>query len=185
MRAKRQHNKESGMAMVLVITILAALLGIAAVGLSLQLNSTKSTALVKDTRAALYCAEAGLAGARATLVANRDTWGDVLSGTTVTWYNSVPPIDETDPTLLPLGISGDIDGDAATFDYSVTIRDDGDDGDPLTDNNDTIVVTSTCVLYSNTAPASVTEVVSLLGQGGGYNNQGGQGEKGDGNATGQ
>ena len=161
------------MAMVLVITILAALLGIAAIGLSLQLNSTKSTGLIKDTRAALYCAEAGLAAARATLIANREEWGDVLNGDPVTWYST------TDPE----GITGDADGDGVTGDYSVTIRDDGDDTVFTTDDNDTIIVTSTCLLYETTAPASVIEVISMLGQGHAYRNQSGQGSGNTGNAN--
>jgi Tfp pilus assembly protein PilX len=170
MRAKRQNNRESGMAMVLVITILAALLGIAAIGLSLQLNSTKSTALIKDTRAALYCAEAGLAASRVTIIANRNDWNDILDGTGAPWYSAV----------APLGLTGDANGDGTTGDYSVTFVDDGDDADPATDSNDTIVITSTCLLFP-TAPASVTEVVSLLGQGHVYRNQGGGGAGNTGN----
>jgi hypothetical protein len=165
MQAKREHNKESGMAMVLVITILAALLGIAAVGLSLQLNSTKSTSLVKEQRAALYCAEAGLAGARSTLIKNRGEWEDVLDGPGFpTWYAN------------PLGITGDIDGAPVTVDYSVTIRDDGEaDGDLTADTNNTIIVTSKCLRYDSTAPVTVIEVLSVLPQGHSYRDQSGQG----------
>jgi Tfp pilus assembly protein PilX len=156
------------MAMVLVITILAALLGIAAVGLSLQLNSTKSTTLIKDKRSALFCAEAGLAKARAVLVQNRNTWNDVLDGTGAPWYSTVDP----------LGITGDANGDLADGDYTVTIRDDGDDTDPTTDTNNTIIVTSTCLLFPNSAPATVLEVLAIVPTGQAYSDQANQGSAG-------
>ena len=161
------------MAMVLVITILAALLGIAAIGLSLQLNSTKSAGLVKSTRSSLYCAEAGLQAARATIVANRATWNDVLATAT------------TNPTWYGAGISGDFDNDGTGGDYLVTIKDDGDDGDPDTDDNDTIVVTSVCTnpALANVAPATVIELISLKGQGHTYRAQSGCGPGNTGNCN--
>ena len=170
MRLKRQHNNESGMAMVLVITILAALLGIAAVGLSIQLNSTKSTSLIKDKRAALFCAEAGLANAREILIQNRGEWSTVLSGTATGWYNL--------STGAPLGITGDADNQGGAQDYTVTIRDDGDDTDPASDQNNTIIVTSTCLLYASTAPATVLEVLSIVPAGNQYADQANQGSAG-------
>lgn len=166
--------------MVLVITILAALLGIAAIGLSLQLNSTKSTALVKDSRASLYCAEAGLAAARAALIQNRSDWNNVLDGSSIgTWYVLPPAIPPEE-----VGIVGDLDGiGPLTADYSVVIRDDADGDNNLDrDNNDTIIVTSTCLLYP-TAPATVTEIISLMGRGQAYRNQSGQGSGNTGNAN--
>ena len=173
MRLTLQRNRESGMAMVLVITILAALLGIAAVGLSMQLNSTKSTGLVKDKRAALYCAEAGLATARQTLILNRSDWDDVLAGIQPAggWYNITTPTD-------PLGMTGDADGLGTADDYTVTIRDDGDDTDLTTDSNNTIIVTSTCLLYADRAPATVIEVLAIVPTGLQYGDQGNQGPLG-------
>lgn len=168
MQAQRQKHDESGMAMVLVITVLAALLAIGAIGLSLQLNSTKSATLVKDNRAALYCAEAGIAKARNVLVANRSVWNDLLDG---------------NPNALPwYPITGDIDGDGVD-DYSVTIRDDGDDTTLTADSNDTIIVTSACTKFLPAAPATVIEVISMQGQGNEYRNQSGQGAGNTGNAN--
>lgn len=167
MRANRQNNQQSGMAMVLVITILAALLGIAAIGLSLQLDSTKSAGLIRDSRTSLYCAEAGLAAARETLITNYSDWNKVLDGTGAPWYSATPP----------LGITGDANKDgAATADFSVTFTDDGEeDGDTTVDSNQTIIVTSTCLLYPR-APTQVIEVLSLLaGAGCAYRDQAGQG----------
>ena len=165
------------MAMVLVITILAALLGIAAVGLSIQLNSTKSIGLIKDTRASLYCAEAGLQAARDIIVSNRKDWNKVLSNTPgLSWYQ-YPDGGPTNPE----GITGDADGDGITNDYSVTFVDDGDDADPTTDDNDTIVVTSKCLLYDDMTPVSITEVLSLRGLGHIYRNQSGGGPGNTGN----
>jgi Tfp pilus assembly protein PilX len=161
------------MAMVLVITILAALLGIAAIGLSLQLDSTRSAGLIRDSRTSLFCAEAGLAAARETLITNYPEWNDVLNGVPVTWYDAT-----LRPDGLPYGITGDADGDnlAPNQDFSVTFTDDGeDDGDTTVDNNQTIIVTSTCLLYPKT-PTQVIEVLSLLaGAGCAYRDQAGQG----------
>ena len=159
--------------MVLVITILAALLGIAAVGLSLQLNSTKSTTLIKESREALFCAEAGLAAGRNVITTNRSDWNDVLAGNAISWYSN------TDPK----GFTGDADNDGVGGDYWVTIEDDGEaDGDKAVDSNDTIIVKSTCVLFPN-SPASVIEVISLRGIGHAYRSQSGQGSGNTGNAN--
>ena len=164
----RTRNSQSGMAMVLVITVLAALLAVGAIGLSLQLGSTKSAGLVKDSRSALYCAEAGIAAARNILTANRSIWNDLLDGDP-----------SNDPAWYP--ITGDIDNDGIA-DYSVTVRDDGDDTDPTTDDNDTIIVISVCTKYTD-APSSVMEVISMQGQGHSYRNQSGQGSGNTGNAN--
>lgn len=166
------RNSESGMAMVLVITVLAALLAIGAIGLSLQLNSTKSAGLAKDSRSALYCAEAGIAAGRNLLAANRAVWDDILDTDPLNnpdWYDPVT------------GILGDIDNDGVN-DYSVTIKDDGDDTNLAADSNDTIVVMSVCTKYSNT-PISVTEVISMRGGGHSYRAQSGQGSGNTGNAN--
>lgn len=165
------RNSESGMAMVLVITVLAALLAVGAIGLSLQLNSTKSATLVKDSRSALYCAEAGIAAARNILTANRAVWNDLLA------WNADNTL--TKPVWYP--ITGDIDDDGV-MDFTVTIRDDGDDLDPLTDFNDTIIVVSVCTKYGD-SPSSVMEVISLQGGGHSYRNQSGQGSGNTGNAN--
>lgn len=166
---ERTRNSESGVAMVLVVTVLAALLAVGAIGLSLQLDSSKSASLVKDSRSSLYCAEAGIAKARLLLTANRDLWNNLLDADTT-----------NDPVWYP--ITGDIDADTVD-DYTVTVRDDGDgDDDPTTDFNDTIIVESVCTKF-DTAPATVLEVISMLGQGFGYRNQSGQGAGNTGNAN--
>ncbi len=166
---RTSRNRESGMAMVLVITVLAALLAIGAIGLSLQLDSTKSTSLVKDSRSALYCAEAGIAFARNELTANRNIWNDLLDADTA-----------NDPPWYPL--VGDYDQDGVN-DFSVTVRDDGDDTDLTTDSNDTIIVVSVCTKFLPRAPSTVMEVISMQGQGFSYRNQSGQGAGNTGNAN--
>jgi hypothetical protein len=182
MKRRRQKNSESGMAMILVITIMATLLAVGAVGLSLQLNDTKTTRLVKSHRASLFCAESGLAAARNILTSNRSAWNDMLddlqTGTDVN--NNDPAFYKNGTTI---GITGDIDVPAdGEDDYVVTIRDDGDDTDFATDSNDTIIVESTCTKFSN-APATVIEVISMEGQGNAYRNQSGQGPGNTGNAN--
>lgn len=154
--------------MVLVITMLAALLAVGAVMLSLQVNSTKSTALVKDSRSALYCAEAGIAFARNQLTASQSIWNDLLAG--------------NPPAGFQYPLTGDFDQDGVD-DFSVTIRDDGDDTDLTTDSNTTIIVISECTKFAGKAPATVMEVISMQGQGFSYRNQSGQGAANTGNAN--
>lgn len=180
MISNRNVNKQAGMAMVLVITILAALLAIGAIGLSLQLNSTKSTKLIKESRASLYCAEAGLAAARSLLVSNASSWNTILTETPnavpafPAWYPISRSLDDDDG-------SGIIDDVGDSDDYEVTIADDGDDNDPLTDINRTIVVTSTCL--NDSVPSTIIEVISLGAEGDAYRNQSGQGVGNTGNAN--
>lgn len=136
------------MAMVLVITVLAALLAVGAVLLSLQLNSTRSTSLLLDRRQAHYCAEAGLQMGQAIVPQKLSEWNDVLDG-------------EPFPTWYPL--RGDIDGDG-TNDYEVTIEDNVDESgslanDPERDNDLSVLVISKCIKWPNSIPKTLMTLV--------------------------
>lgn len=141
--------------MVLVMTILVALLAGGAVALYIQFTDTKSTALVKTSRASLYCAEAGLSYATELVLDNYGTWGDALNGTPFpAWYDV--------PAGGAPGIEADIDDppDGAN-DFRVTILDDIDEfavADPFRDNNLKILVKSKCIKY----PESASQVVQVI-----------------------
>ena len=133
-RAPRSVNPESGLAMVIVLTILAALLAGGAIALVLQLSSTKGAGLVKTQRAAMYCAEAGLAQARATMQNSYALWGQIIDGDA-----------SNDPPWYP--ISGDLDDPPdGVDDYTVTVRDDEDESpaadDPQVDSNQRVFIVS-------------------------------------------
>lgn len=171
----RSSNPESGMAMVVVVTILAALLAGGAVALVLQVGNTKQAGLVKSQRAAMYCAEAGLVAARGALSATPSLWNALLDADP-----------DNNPSWYPhgVGVTGDIDqppdGDV---DYQVVVRDDDDgDGDPESDANARIYVISRCIKYPNT-PAEIVELIDMSGAGHTYRNQAGQGPGNTGNAN--
>jgi hypothetical protein len=169
-RSRASHSQESGFVIVLVMTILAALLVAGAIALSLQLGATRQAGLVKSSRSALYCAEAGLQFARDVLIDNRASWSLILDADA-----------SNDPVWYP--ITGEIDEPAdGALDYQVTVRDDGDDTNLAADSNDTIIVVSRCTKYAD-APAEVMEVISMTGSSHAYRAQAGQGPGNTGNAN--
>ena len=142
------------MAMVLVITVLAALLAVGALLLRLQLNSTNSTSLLLDKRQAHYCAEAGLAMGQAIVPTKLSEWNDVLDGSPFpSWYP----------------IRGDIDGDGID-DYEVTIKDNVDESgsltnDPTRDNDLAVFVISECIKWPDSPKRLMTLVKYQVGTG--------------------
>lgn len=155
---RRARDPEAGVAMVVVITILAALLAGGAVALTLQLGSTRQTAVVKSSKTAMYCAEAGLASARFTIQANYQLWNQLLD---------TDP--DNDPSWYP--IEGDIDDPPdGVNDYIVTVYDDDDDADKNSDINSAVFIRSRCVKYPQT-PAEILELMSLSGDTHCYSNQ--------------
>lgn len=149
-----KRNSQRGSAMLVTMILMAALLAGAAVLVSLQLSSNRSTELTRTGISALYCAEAGLQATRATVVANQSAWGSNL-GTGV------------EPTFLS-AISHDVNGDgvgiaAAGGDFTVTLED-NDDEQSGSDNQGSdfdgkIYLVSTCNLYPDT-PREVRELLS-------------------------
>jgi hypothetical protein len=146
----RQNDHQSGAAMVLVLTILAALLAGGAIALTLQRGSTQSSGLTASNRRSLYCAEAGLSAARQFVLVNTSNWDAMLDdvvGTSSTYDNN--------PEGFP--IEGDIDDDGEV-DYEVTVRDDDDDAVATTDVNGRIFLVSKCIKW----PAYESEVLELI-----------------------
>lgn len=171
----RRVDPEAGLAMVVVVTVLAALLAGGAVALVLQLGSTKQAGLIKNQRAAMFCAEAGLVDARSILQANVGAW---------------PALLDTDATNNPswyphgVGMTGDIDSPLdGEPDYVVVVRDDGDgDGDPNLDSNGRLFIVSRCIKYPET-PSEILAYIDMSGGGHAYRNQAGQGPGNTGNAN--
>ena len=167
----RSHDPQRGSAMILVVTIIAALTAGAGVMVYLQLQSTRSAALVVGGRGALYCAEAGLATAR-----------DIFGANAASWNAMIDADPANDPTWYPL--TGDIDGDNQS-DYTVTLRDNDDelpplDNDPAKDNDSRVFIVSTCTKYPNT-PRTILELVTYQSGGIAYRNQSGGGAGNTGN----
>jgi hypothetical protein len=170
-----RRSTESGAAMMLVVTLLAALLAGGALAIYLEVSDTRATSYVPAARRSLYCAEAGLAAARPIVGANYATWVDVLDGNP-----------ENDPPWYP--ITGDIDDPPdGVPDYEVAIRDNDDElapaaNDPTHDNDLEIFVVSTCIKYPD-SPREVLELVMYKGGGAVYRNQSGQGSGNTGNTN--
>jgi hypothetical protein len=131
---------------------MAALLAGAAVLVSLQLGSSRSTELTRTGISALYCAEAGLTATRATIAANQSAWG--------TWLGTGnEPTFIQDPT-----VEHDLNGDT-TNDFIVTLEDNFDDIPPATQNQNAdsdgkIYIVSRCLMYPDT-PREVRELISF------------------------
>lgn len=154
--------------MLVSMIVMAALLAGATALVSLQMRSTRGAGMTRSTISAVYCAEAGLVRARATVAANYASWNGSLGQT-------------TEPSWLS-GIDHDVDGDGVA-DFAITLRDNFDDTpeDPAVDNDLTVYLVSTCTKYPDT-PAEVTELVRFNAGGNCYQAQlGGCG--GNGNAN--
>ena len=171
----RASPRERGVAMFIVIAVMSSLMMVALLAIYLTVTETESTSYATDAKASLYCAEAGLAKARALLVANYAAWPTILdadASNDPAWYPVVGDID------LP------VDG---INDFSVTIRDNEDEpvgtpNDPTHDNDMRIYVVSKCTRYPET-PREVTELIFYQAGGASYRNQSGQGAGNTGNAN--
>jgi len=139
-----RHN-ERGSAMLITMILISALLAGAAVLISLQLASNRSTDLTRTGISALYCAEAGLTAARTIIAANQPLWNASLgSGTEPTWLS---------------GVDHDIDDDGAA-DFVITLEDNPDEATPIpnVDADGRIFIVSRCIKYPD-VPKVVKELV--------------------------
>jgi hypothetical protein len=161
MRNAFSRDRERGSAMLVTLILVAALLGGAAVMVSTQLASNRSTDLVRTGLAAADCAEAGLAAARSVVTANYGQWaGSIGTG--------------TEPSWLASAINHDLDGDGAA-DFTITLQDNDDELPPATndktrDNDLRIFVVSRCIKYDE-VPREVQELLQYSGGGSCYQSQ--------------
>jgi len=146
------RNSERGSAMLVAMILMAALLAGAAVLVSLQLSSNRSTELTKTGINALYCAEAGLTATKATVAINQPDWATYLgTGNQPSWLDSP-------------AINHDIPGIGDTDDFTVTLEDNfdetsGSDADDV-DTDGKIYVVSRCTAFPDT-PREVRELITF------------------------
>ncbi len=164
-----RRTSQRGSAMLVTMIVVSALLAGAAVLVSMQLASSKSTDLERNGLASLYCAEAGMTLAQPVIIANYSQW----AGSLCTTMPSCP-----EPPWLTTGFNHDLDGDGIS-DVTVYIKD-NDDSDPslANDTDNTIFIVSTCTKYPDT-PKQVEELINYTptptcyaGQQGGCNGRG-------------
>jgi hypothetical protein len=152
------RNPERGSAMLMTMIIITALLAGGAVLTSVTTKSFRGAELTRTGMTSLYCAESGLAVARAAVMTNYGGWNAALAaGTEPAWLASV---------------DHDIDNDGSN-DFRITLKDNDDEtgpNDPTVDNDLQVFVVSTCVKYSEVQTA-VTELVRFNGGGNCYQAQ--------------
>jgi hypothetical protein len=166
-----RQSAERGAAMTITMMLVLALLAAGALAFYLSMADTHSAIYVTQSRGALFCAEAGLSGAR-----------DYVSSSAGEWPQMLDTDTGNDPAGYP--VEGDLDGDGNN-DWRVTIRDNDDEyptDDPNVDTDGTIFMVSTCLGYPDT-PREVLEMISFSGGGTNYRDQSGQGAGGSNNAN--
>lgn len=146
--------------MMVTMILIAALLAGAAVLVSIQMTSNKSTELNRAGTQSLYCAEAGLSASRTAVATNSGNWNTALA--TATAANSY----RVTPTWLSsTAFSHDIDG-VAGDDFTVAIMDDDDEtsgsNDKTVDINQRVYIVSTCTKYPDNQQ-TVMELVEYVG----------------------
>jgi hypothetical protein len=168
-----RRDPQRGGALIVVMIILTSLIAGTGIALYVHLNQTRGAGIVRQGRDATYCAEAGLARARARIAENQPLWGSMLDTNA-----------SNDPSWYP--ITGDVDGDGVP-DFQVTIRDNDDEAppaplDPTVDNDLVVFLVSRCTRF-NEVPREIVEMVFHDGAGAGYRDQSGQGSANTGNVN--
>ena len=140
--------------MLVTLIVIIALLAGAAVLVSLQMSANRSVDLTKSETSALYCAEAALAAARPVVANNYTQWGTALAASAGG--------NLSEPGWLAAGIgSHDLDADG-NADFTVYLRDNGDEGtstdDPAVDKDLQIFIVANCIRYPDT-PKQLSELV--------------------------
>jgi hypothetical protein len=166
---------ERGAAVALIMVLVSSLLAGGALAVYLAVGDTRASSYTSSSRGALFCAEAGLASARALIGASYASWPLLLDGDP-----------GNDPSWYP--IRGDIDSPTdGVNDYEVTVRDNDDEmapavNNPRRDNDLKVFVVSKCTRHSDT-PRQVLELLTYTGGGTVYRNQSGQGASNAGNVN--
>lgn len=168
-----KRDPQRGSAMIISLVLVAGMLAGAAVLISLQLASNKSTDLSRQGMSALHCAEAGLVAARPLIAPNYASWNTALAaGETV------------EPAFLA-SVDHDLDDDGSN-DFVIYLKDNDDELppsplNPAADNDLRVFVISRCIKYPDT-PKAVAELVQYSGGGTCYQSQqGGCGGNNNGN----
>jgi hypothetical protein len=173
------RNSQRGSAMLVTMIVISSLIAGAAVLVSMQLASNRSSDLTRTGLSATYCAEAGLDAARTVVSANFTNWPAALVAC------GSGPYPCAEPAWLASGIgSHDIDGDGVA-DFAVYIKDNDDElppnaNNPQVDNDLRVFVVSRCTKYADTVK-EVEELIQYSGGGQDYRSQQGLGRYGGGN----
>lgn len=170
------REKERGSAMLVTLVLIAALIGGAAVVVSMQLASTKSADVTKTGMTSLYCAEAGLAAAHQTVAANKTQWAAALTASAGGDY--------TEPTWLQNAFPHDLTGSGSAIDFQIYLKDNDDEtgsNNLAADIDGKIFIISRCIKYADN-PKQVGELIEATGGNNCYESQEG-GCGGNGNAN--
>jgi hypothetical protein len=169
------REKERGSAMLVTLVLIAALIGGAAVVVSMQLASTKSADVTKIGMSSLYCAEAGLAAAHSAVAANKANWPAALAASASGDY--------TEPTWLQTAFPHNV-GSGSGTDFQIYLKDNDDEtgsNDLAVDIDGKIFIISRCIKYPDN-PKQVGELIEATGGNSCYESQEG-GCGGNGNAN--
>ena len=173
------RNPQRGSAMLVTMIVIASLLAGAAVLVSMQLASTRSSDLTRTGMEATYCAEAGLEAAQPIVAANFSNWATALATC------GAGPYPCAEPAWLSSGIgSHSLSGGSGT-DFQIYLKDNDDELPPnannlQVDNDLKIFIVSRCIKYADTVK-EVEELIQYSGGGQDYRSQQGLGRYGAGN----
>jgi hypothetical protein len=177
----RGRIRQRGSAMLVTMIIISSLLAGAAVLVSMQLASNRSTDVARTGLAATYCAEAGLSAARTAVANNYVNWNAALAA-----CNGNYPCAEPAWLGSAAGIPHDIDTPADGIDdFRIYIKDNDDEvgtgsNDITHDSDLRVFIVSRCIKFADT-PKEVEELVEYSGGGSNYRSQQGLGRYSGGN----
>ncbi len=179
-----KRTPQRGSAMLVTMIIIASLLAGAAVLVSMQLASNRSSDMTRSGIAATDCAESGLNAARSFVVANIANWNAALAtcGSGATY----PCAEPTWLTYAGGGVTHDSTGsNGSNQDYTLYLKDNDDElppspNDPSHDSDLRVFVVSRCTKYTDTVK-EVEELIEYTGGGQNYRAQQGLGRLGGGN----
>jgi hypothetical protein len=174
-----KRNSQRGSAMLVTMIVISSLLAGAAVLVSMQLASNRSSDLTRTGLEATYCAEAGLDAARSVVAANFSNWAAALATCGSGPYPCAEP-----PWLQSALGTQNLSGGTGS-DYWIYIKDNDDELPPLPnnpqiDNDLRVFVVSRCIKYADTVK-EVEELIQYSGGGQDYRSQQGLGRYGGGN----
>lgn len=179
-----RRNPQRGSAMLVTLILISSLLAGAAVLVSMQLSSTRSSDVTRTGMSATYCAEAGLAIARPIVAANYNAWGAALAASAASIGSGATPIESAFLTTNLTPAQHDLDGDSVA-DFYVYIKDNDDEltgpNNRAVDNDLGVFIVSRCTKYGETVK-EVEELIKYSGGGAGYKAQAG-GVSGNGNSN--
>ncbi len=132
------RQRERGTAILVTLVLIVALLGGGAVLVGMQLQSTRSTEVVRNGTISANCAESGLAAARALVATNYAGWNAALTA----------GLTNQEPAFLST-LNHDLDNDG-TADFTVILKDNDDEAgtpDYTKDNDLQVWLIATCTKF--------------------------------------